>query len=71
MRPPEVRANVRAWLVHGSRLKTGEREEVLSAHAPAALPIHILRADGARSSAKLRAVIDLPAEWLRGDPALN
>ena len=55
----------------GPELDAGGLKTVLSEFAPDPLPIHLLHAEGARASAKVRAFIDLAAESLRANPHLN
>jgi DNA-binding transcriptional LysR family regulator len=54
-----------------SQLEAGELEIVLSEYEPAPRPIHIVHRERRHASAKVRAFIDLMAERLRADPALN
>jgi DNA-binding transcriptional LysR family regulator len=53
------------------QLAAGELEIVLSECEPAPWPIHIVHREGPYASAKIRAFVDLMAERLRADPALN
>jgi DNA-binding transcriptional LysR family regulator len=52
-------------------LATGKLKIILEDFEPASLPIHILHREGRFASAKVRAFIDLMAERLRKDKALN
>ena len=50
---------------------SGELQIVLEDFAPAAWPIHIVHREGRYASAKIRSFVDLIAERLRADDALN
>ena len=52
------------------QVKAGELEIVLGAYEPPPLPIHVVHREGRRSSAKVRAFVDLVVERLRQDEAL-
>lgn len=52
-------------------LSCGSLQVLLSEWEPPALPIHVVHRDDRNPPAKVRAFIDLLAEKLRGDPALN
>ena len=54
-----------------SPLASGELMTVLKAYEPAPMPIHIVHREGRYATAKIRAFVDLMAERLRADPALN
>ena len=51
-------------------LKQRQLKIVLSAFEPPALPIHVVHLDGRRTTAKVRAFIDLIVQRLRADTAL-
>ncbi len=53
------------------QLKSGELVLVLEDHEPPARPVHIVHREGRQASARVRAFVDLMAERLRGDPALD
>ena len=53
------------------QLKNGKLKTVLEQFEPAPLPVHILHREGRLASTKVRAFIDLMAERLRSDKALN
>ncbi|MCI0666908.1 MAG: LysR substrate-binding domain-containing protein [Methylococcaceae bacterium] len=53
------------------RLVTGELRLVLEEYEPAPWPIHIVHREGRYATAKVRAFVDLMAERLRADTALN
>ena len=55
----------------GPDLESGALETVLDAEAPEALPIHLVRADGRGSAAKVRAFMEFAAERLRQNSALR
>ena len=44
---------------------------LLQEYEPPALPIHVVHLDGRRTTAKVRALVDLIVERLRADPTLN
>jgi DNA-binding transcriptional LysR family regulator len=52
-------------------LAAGDLKIVLENFEPASLPVHILHREGRFASAKVRAFVDLMAERLRKDKALN
>ncbi len=52
-------------------LVSGELKTVLESYQPPALPVHIVHREGRLASAKVRAFIDLMAQRLRADSALN
>jgi DNA-binding transcriptional LysR family regulator len=49
----------------------GDLRIVLEEHEPAPRPINIVHREGRHASAKVRAFVDLMAERLRNDRALN
>lgn len=53
------------------QVAAGELDIVLEEYEPAPRPIHIVHREGRYASAKVRAFVDLMAERLRADPALN
>lgn len=53
------------------QLTAGELEIVLDEYEPSPRPVHILHREGRYASAKVRAFVDLLAERLRSDQALN
>lgn len=53
------------------QLASGELQTVLASAEPPPRPIHILHREGRYASAKIRAFVDLLAEKLRADDALN
>lgn len=53
------------------QLERGELEIVLEDFEPTPRPIHIVHREGAQAPARVRAFVDLMAERLRGDRALN
>ena len=55
----------------GPDLASGRLRAALVAYEEAPVPIHIVHAEGAAVSAKVRAFIDLAAGRLRADPVLN
>ena len=55
----------------GPVLGSGGLETVLTEFEQPSLPIHVVHGDGGRTSAKVRAFIDLAVERLRADPFLN
>ena len=55
----------------GPDLESGALETVLDGEAPEALPIHLVRADGRGSAAKVRAFMAFAAERLRQNSALR
>ena len=52
-------------------LKSGKLKIVLSKFEPPALPIHVVHLDGRRTTAKVRAFVDLAVVWLRANPDLK
>lgn len=52
-------------------LKNNTLKTILRDYEPPSLPIHVVHGEGRRSTAKVRAFIDLVVERLRADPALN
>lgn len=54
-----------------AELEAGSLDILLSEFEPAANPVHIVHREGRYSSTKVRAFIDLMAERLRADKALN
>lgn len=52
-------------------LQTGKLKIVLSEFESSSVPVHILHREGRHSSAKIRALVDLMAERLRAELALN
>ena len=52
-------------------LKRGTLKTVLSKFEPPALPVHVVRLDGRRPTAKIRTFMDLVVEKLRANPALT
>ncbi len=52
-------------------LQSGELQTVLEDGEPDPLPINILHREGRHAASRIRAFIDLMAERLRADPALN
>ena len=52
-------------------LASGQLRVLLEQFEPRPLPVHIVHREGRYSSAKVRAFIDLMADRLRSDPALN
>lgn len=52
-------------------LASGELKILLENYEPAPLPVHIVHREGRLASTKVRAFIDLMAERLRADKALN
>ncbi len=52
-------------------LKQGSLKIILETYEPAPLPVHIVHREGRLASTKVRAFIDLMAERLRSNPALN
>lgn len=55
----------------GPDLASGRLRAALVAHEEAPVPIHIVHAEGAAVSAKVRAFVDMAAGRLRADPVLN
>ena len=55
----------------GPELGGGSLQTVLSEFEPEPLPIHLLHAEGARVSAKVRQFLDLAVDRLRNHPHLN
>ena len=55
----------------GPELAGGELETVLEAYEPPPRPINIVHREGRFASAKIRTFVDLLADRLRADPALN
>lgn len=53
------------------QLADGRLVRILPAYEPSALPIHILHREGRFASAKIRTFVDLLAEQLRANPALD
>lgn len=53
------------------QVDSGELEIVLTECEPAPWPIHIVHREGPYAAAKIRTFVDLMAERLRADPALN
>ncbi|MCZ6829155.1 MAG: LysR family transcriptional regulator [Gammaproteobacteria bacterium] len=53
------------------QLASGELQIVLENHEPPPRPVHIVHREGPHASAKVRAFVDLMAENLRADKALN
>ena len=52
-------------------LRDGRLQIVLSAYEPGPVPVHVLHRQGRRPNAKVRALLDLLIERLRGDPSIN
>lgn len=52
-------------------IAAGRLKIVLSPFEPPALPIHLVHAEGRRTSGKVRAFVDLAAELLRNNPLIN
>lgn len=52
-------------------LKTGALITMLDEHEPPAMPIHVLHSEGRRTSAKVRAFVDMMVLQLQGDAALH
>ncbi|RDE25314.1 LysR family transcriptional regulator [Motiliproteus coralliicola] len=55
----------------GAELAAGALQPVLTSYTPAPLPIHIVHRDDRNPPAKVRAFIDLLAQRLKSDPALQ
>lgn len=53
------------------QLASGDLKIILSNYEPAPRPIHIVHREGRYTSTRVRAFIDLMAEQLRSNPALN
>ena len=53
------------------KLASGELVRLLEAYEPIAWPVHIVHREGRYTSAKIRTFVDLMAERLRADSALN
>lgn len=53
------------------QLAAGELQIILSEYEPTPLPVHIVHREGRYASAKVRTFVDLLAERLRTDSALN
>ncbi len=54
-----------------AHLTSGRLETVLQAWEPAPLPINLLHREGRHAASKVRTFVDLMADRLRADPALN
>jgi DNA-binding transcriptional LysR family regulator len=52
-------------------LRIGKLKIVLSEFESSSVPVHILHREGRHSSAKIRSFVDLMAERLRAELALN
>lgn len=52
-------------------LASGQLKAVMGAYEPARLPIHVVHREGRQASAKVRTFVDLLAEKLQADRALN
>lgn len=52
-------------------LVSGQLKAVMGAYEPARLPIHVVHREGRQASAKVRTFVDLLAEKLQADRALN
>lgn len=53
------------------QLAAGELQIILTDHEPEPRPVHIIHREGPNGSAKVRTLVDLLAEQLRKNPALN
>jgi DNA-binding transcriptional LysR family regulator len=52
-------------------LATGQLVRLFHEYEPPAMPIHIIHLEGRQASAKVRALVDVLVEQLRGNAALT
>jgi DNA-binding transcriptional LysR family regulator len=55
----------------GPHVAAGRLKILLKLYEPPPLPIHVVHSEGRQASAKVRTLVDLLVERLRGDPALR
>jgi len=54
----------------GPEIESGQLKEILFEHAPSSIPVHVVHGEGYRTSAKVRAFVDLVARRLKENALL-